>query len=67
MGGNSKRESRRRHVRDVRARADQYREFAKRVRALALRLRTDDARSKALQIAEAWEKLAKDSERGSGR
>jgi hypothetical protein len=45
--------------------ADQYREFAKEARALARRLRSDDARNKDLEIADAWEMLARDSERRS--
>ena len=43
--------------------ADQYREFAKEVRAIAARLRSGEEREKLLQIAEEWDKLATDRER----
>lgn len=49
---------------NARDRAHQPRELANGARALAQRLRSDEARDTVLQIAEAWDKLANDSESG---
>lgn len=45
--------------------ADEYRAFAKEVRAVDERLKSDNARNELLQIAAAWDKMAADKERRS--